>query len=335
LKRKRRVGLLLTLGILAGAGGGGYLWIERETSPMPDGKEILVRFDKAPSFLEAMDELRTKGVIRSSSAMSFYTRVYRKARVTRSGTFKFKPGMTRDQILASLAKPVQQMFRCPETNWAKRTANLLERANVTLAKDYMSLWAQPESFRNDYPKLPLPVTGSLEGFLYPDTYDFPPLLGAKGVIDRQLANFEKRVMPLVSEPDKLYRALIVASMVELEVAKDSERPLVAGVIENRLRLKMPLQIDATINYGLQEWRPLTYADLKADGPYNTYTRLGLPPTPICSPTVDSIKAALNPAKHNYLYYVAMPEKYHLFAATFDEHRRNIAKRKAALKALGQ
>jgi UPF0755 protein len=115
-------------------------------------------------------------------------------------------------------------------------------------------------------------------------------------------------------------------MVELEVAKDEERPIVAGVIENRLKRKMPLQIDATLLYGIGKWRRLTFKDYKEiKSPYNTYTHQGLPPGPICSPTVKSIEAALHPATHNYLYYVAMPEGYHLFAETYKEHLANIKK----------
>jgi UPF0755 protein len=120
--------------------------------------------------------------------------------------------------------------------------------------------------------------------------------------------------------------------VEMEVARDDERPLVAAVIWNRLAKKMPLQIDAAINYGIQKWRPLTYDDYKnVDSPYNLYRNKGLPPGPICSPTVKSVQAALNPAENGYLYYVAMPSGQHLFATSLDEHNRNVAKRRAALK----
>ncbi len=284
--------------------------------------------------MKVLADLQDRKIIRSRHALRLYGMMNKKSDSVKSGTYKVWRGMTPDELYATLTKPIRQMFRMPETNWARRSANLLERANITTAGEYMDLWAEPDRFESSV----LPVKGkkSLEGFLYPDTYDFPPLLGAEGVVQRQLDNFEKRVMPHIDKEDDLYRILIVASLVELEVAKDSERPIVAGIIYNRLKVGMRLEIDACINYALQEWRPLTYADLKnVNSPFNTYLNTGLPPTPICSPTLKSILAAKTPAKHNFLYYVAMPEKYHLFSESYAEHLRNIAKRKAALKALNQ
>jgi UPF0755 protein len=180
---------------------------------------------------------------------------------------------------------------------------------------------------------PLPKE-SLEGYLYPDTYDFPPLLGAKAVIIRQLKNFEKKVWEGLNKPKNLHEAIIHGSLVELEAGRDDERPIIAGVIENRLEKGMRLQIDASLLYGIQKWRRLTFADYRnIPGPYNLYRVDGLPPGPICSPTVISIKAALNPAKHDHLYYVALPTGNSLFAPTYEEHKRNIEKRKKAIREL--
>lgn len=312
----------------------GFLWVRQGLSPTPEKPETYVRFENGVSMRAALRTLESKNLVRSELAYRVAAVFQKRPATVASGTYRLRGGMSPNEVYAALAKPIRQMVRMPETNWAKRSANLLERAKVTSAADYLAAASNPEEFQQDFP-YPLPANGTLEGYLYPDTYDFPPLLGAKGVVRRQLANFAAKVKPYVKDESKLYRALIVASMVELEVAKDAERPIVAGVIENRLRKGMKLQIDAAINYGLQEWRELSYADLKNDGPYNTYTRTGLPPTPICSPSIKSIRAALNPAKHDFLYYVAMPEKYHLFSRTFDEHRKNIARRKAALKARGR
>lgn len=280
----------------------------------------------------ALARLEREGWIRSELAYRIHALYQKRPPSVASGTYRLKGGLEMEEVYRALAKPIRQLVRLPETNWARRTANLLEKAEVAPAVEYMALWESPQEFQEGF-AFPLPKDSTLEGYLFPDTYDLPPLLGARGVVERQLANFERRVGPLVKDKSKLYRTLIIASMVELEVALDKERPIVAGVIENRLKRGMRLQIDATINYGLQKWRPLTYADLRADGPYNTYTRAGLPPTPICSPSLASLKAALNPAKHEFLYYVAMPEKYHLFSKTYDEHLKKIARRKAALKAL--
>jgi UPF0755 protein len=171
----------------------------------------------------------------------------------------------------------------------------------------------------------------LEGYLYPDTYDLPPLLGAHDTIDRQLKAFESKVYPLLKGVKNPGKILTIASMVEMEAAKDKDRPLIAGVIVNRLNKGMRLQIDATVLYGMKQWRRLNYADYKFPSPYNTYLINGLPPGPICSPTLKSVEAALHPAKNGYLYYVAMPSGYSVFAHTYEEHLANVAKMRAAAK----
>jgi UPF0755 protein len=129
----------------------------------------------------------------------------------------------------------------------------------------------------------------------------------------------------------LDRLLKVASLVQLEVARDEERAVVAGVIENRLSRGMRLQIDASINYGLQVWRPLLRREYQSvDSPYNLYRVDGLPPTPICSPSLASIAAARQPARHSYLYYVAMPDGETKFASNLDDHEANFRERKRRL-----
>ena len=223
-------------------------------------------------------------------------------------------------------------MRLPATNWAKRDANLLQRHEVCTADEYMAEVTHPQDHRTDFP---LPA-GTLEGYLYPDTYDLPPLLGAKAVVGRQLQAFRDKVWEPLGHPANLARILTVASLVQLEAGRDDERPVIAGVIENRLARGMRLQIDASILYGLGKWRRLTFRDYKeVDSPYNLYRHSGLPPTPICSPSVASIRAAIDPAHHNYLYYVALPDGHSLFAATYEEHKKNIARRKAAMVALGK
>lgn len=333
MARKRRKGclpiLLLAVAAMAGIG----LYAKSQLEPMPKGDDRLIRFDKATPTPAALERLESAGIVRNGRVLGLFARLKSRLKWVRTGTYRLHAGMDAEQVLAALAKPIRQMFRFPETNWAARSANLLERAQICTAQEYKELIAQPQAFQKDV-SFPLPKTGTLEGYLYPDTYDLPPLLGARGVIVRQLRAFEEKVLGGRPAPKDLHRALIVGSMVELEVMRDEERPVVAGVIENRLKKGMPLQIDATILYGLGEWRELTFDDYRnAATPYNTYRNKGLPPGPICSPTVKSIRAAMNPAHHDYLYYVALPEGRHLFSATYEGHLANIAKRKAALAAI--
>lgn len=291
---------------------------------------VLVRYERSTPLDDVLKDLSGRKVVTSPVALRLYARLTRRENVVPVGTYAFKARIGGADVLDALARPIRQMVRLPETNWARRTANLLERAQVCTAKEYLDLVAQPELFASDV-SFSLP-TDSLEGYLYPDTYDLPPLIGAKETIRRQLKAFDRRVWQALRKPSDLHRAVIIASMVELEAAKDKDRPLIAGVIENRLKQDMPLQIDATINYGMQKWRPLKFSDYRhSDTPYNTYLHTGLPPGPICSPTTKSVEAALHPAQNGYLYYVAMPDHYHAFAVTYEDHLKNIQSAKEARK----
>jgi len=333
-KARRAVGCtFLGLLILAGiASFVGYNWLKNETAPMPSGPPFYVRYTQEQPFNTVVADLRNRGVIRNEEAFGWYARLKHAVSTLPIGTYQFHPGMSANQVLIAMKHPVSQMVRIPETNFSFRTARLLEKHDVLNAKEYDDLIKQPEQFK-DAVTFPLPKD-SLEGYLFPDTYDLPPLLGAHDTIVRQLEAFQSKVWPLLKDAKDRAHVLTVASMVELEAAVDKDRPLIAGVIENRLSKGMKLQIDATVLYGLGTWRRLTFADYRnTNSAYNTYLHDGLPPGPICSPSLKSVDAALHPAKHHYLYYVAMPNKYHLFAQTLHEHELNIAKHKAAIAHL--
>jgi UPF0755 protein len=329
LKRlKRFLALAFVLLILA-AGGGGY-WLTGQWKPVnPSDKLRLVRFEDSTPLTKALERLEAGKVLKSAYAAKIYAKWKNVPATVRIGTYQLGGQLTTGQVMDALQKPMTRMVRIPESMWARRTAPLMDKDQLGSSSDYMALVAHPSEFAKDV-SFPLPAD-SLEGYLYPDTYDLPPLMSTKSLIRRQLKNFESRIWKGLDKPKNLHRAIIIASMVEMEVKRDDERAMVAGVIENRLAKDMPLQIDAAINYGIQKWRTLTYDDYRnVDSPYNTYRNKGLPPGPICSPTVKSIKAALNPAKHKYLYYVALPSGRSLFAETHDQHIRNVAKRRAAI-----
>lgn len=318
-KRARNV-ILVSLGVVLGVGLGGVAFVKKGVEPLPAGDPFYVRYESSSKLSVVADQLVGK-IVRQPNAFLIYARYRKQQQPVGSGTYQLRPGMTADELLAALRKPIQQMVRIPETNFSYRTANLLQQKEVTSAEDYLEAVGTPSTFSKEV-SFPLPKS-SLEGFLFPDTYDLPPLLGAEAVVKRQLQAFEKKVLPLLPNEKTRMRTLIIASMVELEAGVDDERPVIAGVIENRLRKKMRLQIDATVLYGMREWRRMYNKDYKHDSPYNTYRIDGLPPGPICSPSVASVKAALKPATHEWLYYVALPNRRHLFAKTYEDHLKNI------------
>lgn len=177
---------------------------------------------------------------------------------------------------------------------------------------------------------------SLEGFLFPATYPVDPATPVQELVDYQVSTYEQRTATIDYSAARRknltkYDVLIIASLVEREASTYKERRLVAGVIENRLRARMRLDIDATVQYAVGSWKAeLTKADLDIDSPYNTRKFPGLPPGPICNPGLDSIRAAANPLPSKYLYYVSRNDgtDLHWFATTEAEHIANI-KRAAA------
>lgn len=170
----------------------------------------------------------------------------------------------------------------------------------------------------------------LQGFLFPQTYEFYSDAAARTIIDTMLKEFEKQIKPLSISKKDIFEIMTKASMVEREAKIDSERSVIAGVFENRLKQNMRLQIDATVAYAVSNGRynvsKIYKKDLKTPSKYNTYLYTGLPPGPICSPSINSIAAAKSPSKHKYLFYHTDTSKNdgsHIFSETYEQHTSTI------------
>jgi UPF0755 protein len=165
---------------------------------------------------------------------------------------------------------------------------------------------------------------SLEGYLFPDTYDFLPHSSPTQIVNEMLLNFSKRFYrpyqhEIDSAPGGLASLVTKASLIEREARKEEDRPRISGVLNNRLKKGMKLQIDASVLYLREHKTRIMDADLKRDSPYNTYLHMGLPPGPIANPGISSLLAALHPENNDFLYYVARPTGFHIFTGTFAEH----------------
>ncbi len=174
----------------------------------------------------------------------------------------------------------------------------------------------------------LPENSSFRAvFLLPETYRLPEATPERLVVQAS-KEWWKIFGKKASSSEDLFKVSIIASLIEMESRKDEERPIIAGVIKNRLKKGMPLQIDATVIYSWKimgkEKKRVSYDDLKIEDPYNTYINKGLPPGPICIPSTPSWEAAWTPANHDYLYYVADGSGGHVFSRTFEEHRKAIS-----------
>ena len=181
-----------------------------------------------------------------------------------------------------------------------------------------------ENFEKAFKEINFPYPtpdNNFEGYLYPETYFIPESYDEKAILNVFLKEFLKK-FPVENYPDKdeFYQKLIMASILEREAAVESEKPLMASVFYNRIAKNMTLSADSTVNFVFNyEKKRIYYKDLEVDSPYNTYKNKGLPPGPICNPTVSSVNAAYNPADTEYLFFVTKGEGEHFFSKTYKEH----------------
>jgi len=245
------------------------------------------------------------------------------------GTYKFGPGkVTFDDILEKLLKGEQEEhinITIPEGYTVKQIARLFADKGLVTEEAFLE-YAKNMEIPYDY----IEKTGEyrqLEGFLFPDTYQIPISWKEDKIINKLLSEFDKNFTTELREGAKeigysIKDIVTIASLIEREARVEKERPTISGVIHNRLKKGMLLQIDATVQYLLPEQKErLLYKDLEVDSPYNTYKYAGLPPTPIATPGISCIKAALYPEEHDYLYYrtKASGNGEHWFTKTFEEH----------------
>ena len=207
---------------------------------------------------------------------------------------------------------------------------LLEKHGLLSEDEWEQALTQPYEF-DFLQDIPAGQTNRLEGFLFPDTYNITADDNGERIINIMLSRFaevwEDKLAARAKEKGwSALEVVTVASLIEREAAVPEERKIISGVIANRLEIGMPLQIDATILYALNEHKELiSNVDLKVDSPYNTYIHNGLPPGPIAAPGVDSLQAALDPEDNPYFYYVSRGDGTHEFTRTFTEHLQAISK----------
>ena len=245
------------------------------------------------------------------------------------GKYLFSP---HDNLLQIIQKIKQGNVLPEKILVVKEGASLADIQNL-LTKEFSFKKELPQEKVGDWQKrFPFlddaPAQASLEGYLFPDTYYFSQTSSLDDIVDRLLSHFQQKVKPWRSEIDKaggMRRTVILASLLEKEVTGLRDREIVAGIIEKRIKIGMPIQIDAAVQYGLQKKGPLSKKNTLIDSPYNTYRHLGLPPGPICNPGLVSIQAALHPLKSPYLYYLTTPQGKVIFSRTLREH--NMAKAK--------
>jgi UPF0755 protein len=287
---------------------------------------VTVTVEKGDTLSSVADKLEEAGVIESSTFFNLRARAEGETTEIKPGEYQFVPGEEGDKILKALANgdsASRLEVTIPEGLTLEQTASVICEATGIPTEE---IEAAAKETDYGYAFLDDPKIQTTEGFLFPKKYEFEQGVDARQVIDRLLEQYLVETKDLdfegAEERSNLteYELITLASLVEREAANDEERPLVASVIYNRIRQKIPLQVDATVQYALGESKEnLSLDDLKVDSPYNTYKNPGLPPGPIASPSRESIRAALEPAKTDYLYYVLQADgKEHFFTDDYDE-----------------
>lgn len=316
--------------------GGALLWAWAQLRPAGSGAQaVTVVVPPRTGSAEIADLLARRGLIRNALLFRLYAGMRGTTRRWKPGEYRLSPDMTAAEIAQRLAgaetnEPgAERSVTIPEGFTLQQIAERLEAQH--LVPDAAAFLAdarrKPTGFSAPFP---LPESG-LEGYLYPETYQFAadssPNDLAQTMLDRFTnAFYEPNRGELAQSGHSLHEIVTIASLIEKEAKIEEDRARIAGVIENRLHKGMRLQIDATVLYALGYHKNrVMYADLKTESPYNTYRHAGLPPGPIASPGLASLKAALHPENHDYLFYVAGSGGAHIFTRTEAEHNAAIAR----------
>lgn len=283
------------------------------------------------------DRLLEEGIIVDSDLFRRYVQYAGTDVDIQAGSFVLRADMTIDEVMRELQHGMKTSVSVTirEGLRAEEIASILEQAGVVSAQAFLDVVQQgtvEAPFIGDRPE---GAPSSLEGFLFPDTYDLPKSANARDVVLIMINNWETRVpVDLRARAERqglsLYRTVILASIVEREAQAPDERPIIAGVYINRLNQSMPLQSDPTVQYAKGYdpqtdlwWNPMLQEDAQtALSPFNTFLHPGLPPAPICNPGLAAIQAALDPQGSDYLYFYAKGDGSHAFASTYAEHLAN-------------
>jgi UPF0755 protein len=322
------VRLFVLLGLAAAVGF--VIFLGMLLSPVTlqgEGREVVVAIPQEAVAATIGKILEEEGLVRSSVAFNLYTRCMGLDARIKAGHYVLNSGFSTPRLAMELVNGQQVFYRVtiPEGFNTEQIADLLAEKGLVERDRFMAVVREQHfdfSFLQGVPK----GDRRLEGYLFPDTYNFELGVDEGTIVETMLNRFDREMKELdyatltARNGINVHQAVTIASLIEREAKADEERPLIAGVIYNRLKIPMLLQIDATIQYALGENKPIIYyKDLEVDSPYNTYKHYGLPPGPIAMPGRASLLAAVQPAATDYLYYVAKPDGSHAFATTLSDH----------------
>jgi UPF0755 protein len=300
--------------------------VEIQAAPVP------VEIPAHDGILTIASRLSQAGAIRSRTGFVMLAVFRGTARYLKAGEYELDRGATTFGVLTQLeaGRVKQHVVLLPEGATVAELARVLEAERLAPSAAVRRVATDPAFLST------LGIEGpSIEGYLFPDTYQFVRGMTPEEILTRMVQRLRAKLGPDVTARAAargltVHQLLTLASIIEREAVAREEMRTISGVFWNRLKVKMPLQADPTVQYATgKERRALTRADLRTDHPYNTYRNAGLPPGPIASPGLAAIEAALEPAPVKYLYFVAMDDSHHHFSATIAEHNAAVARYRLA------
>jgi len=318
----KKIGLILIIIALALAGAGLYIQIKINQPQTVVAQDIHIPSGASSKSIARI--LESAGIVSSATLFSWYTRLSDQASKLKPGLYHFEGKLNMPKVLDILSQGKVMQFKVtiPEGLRTDEMLRLLAQKTQTPLQDWQHALTS------------IVGTDEYEGLFLPETYVYNKPIQPKSIL-RQMydarANIEAQLArELTWGQEQIQRNRIIASIVEKETALAKERPLVSAAIHNRLKKNMRLQMDPTVIYGMYRTQGtfdgnIRRKDLKTDTPWNTYTRSGLPPTPICNPGAESLRAAAYPADVDHLYFVADGTGGHAFASTLEEHNINVRK----------
>jgi len=317
----RILGLLVVLVVAAALGWASIFWSTGGDPVAPNAPQILVRVKDGSSLAGVAEQLQQRGIIRSALYMRLYADMSHSAGDIQAGVYLLSGRESAAQVLHALVSGDVATHRLtiPEGYTVSDIAFLLQRQGIAQTAAFVGA---ARAFANPFIPEGSPVRYRLEGYAFPSTYEIPYGSSPSAVADILFAQWEREFTPAMrqeaaQEHLSVNAVMTLASLVEREAKLERERPIIAAVFLNRLRLGMPMQSDPTVAYAMR--RPLDAVTLKDEhyaSPFNTYYVKGLPPGPICNPGLPSIEAVLHPAKVGYLYFYGLPDGSHIFSYTY-------------------
>ncbi|MCC6177129.1 MAG: endolytic transglycosylase MltG [Chloroflexi bacterium] len=288
------------------------------------------------------DALHQRGLIRSPIAFRALVEARGVGDKIEAGDYTLSPSMTTNEIITALAQGASRsgiVVTIPEGWRLEQVAQKIETLGISRSDAFLAI-VRAGSGAGFQMAEPPPSDATLEGYLFPETYEIRKDATVRTLVEMMVRHFDRTVTPALREAFHrqgltLHQAVTLASIVEREAVVPAEQPVIASVYLNRLRRDMPLQADPTVQFAVANANPseaasfnfwkrdLSGRDLELHSPYNTYTQRGLPPGPICSPGLAALEAVANPAQTDYLYFVAKGDGSHVFAKTDIEHQANV------------